>query len=50
MSILYRGSISGGSLNSYSNTSAESVGMVEYVYTNLDEIADIPVDIYEELF
>lgn len=50
MSVLYRGSISGGSLNSYGKTSAESVGMVEYVYTNLDEIADIPTDIYEQLF
>ena len=50
MSVLYRGSISGGSLNSYSKNSKESVGMVEYVYTNLDEIADIPADIYEQLF
>jgi len=50
MGVLYRGSISGGSLNSYSKSSAELVGMVEYVYTNLDEIADIPSDIYEQLF
>jgi hypothetical protein len=50
MSVLYRGSISGGSLSSYSKSSKESIGMVEYVYTNLDEIADIPADIYEQLF
>jgi len=50
MSILYRGSISGGSLSSYSKNSKEAVGMVEYVYTNLDEIADIPADVYEQLF
>jgi hypothetical protein len=50
MSVLYRGSISGGSLNSYAKTSAESIGMVEYVYTNLDEIVNIPADIYEQLF
>jgi len=50
MSVLYRGSISGGSLSSYSTNSKEAVGMVEYVYTNLDEIADIPSDVYEQLF
>lgn len=50
MSLLYRGSLSGGSITTYGKTTPQSVAIVEKVYTNLEDIKDIPSGIYEKIF
>lgn len=50
MSLLYRGSIAGNSITTYGKRNPEHVAVVEKVYTNLKDIKDIPIDIYERIF
>jgi hypothetical protein len=50
MSLLYRGSLSGGSITTYGKRNPEHVAIVEKVYTKLEDIKDIPIDIYERIF
>lgn len=50
MSLLYRGSISGGSITTYGKATPQSVAVVEKVFTKLEDIKDIPVDELERIF
>jgi len=50
MSLLYRGSLSGGSITTYSKSNPSSVAVVEKVFTKLEDIKDIPVDVLERIF
>lgn len=50
MSLLYRGSLSGGSTTTYSKNNANTIAVVEKVFTKLEDIKDIPVDVLERIF
>jgi hypothetical protein len=50
MSLLYRGSLSGGSITTYGKTLPQSVAVVEKVFTKLEDIKDIPIDVLEQIF
>jgi hypothetical protein len=50
MSLLYRGSLSGGSITTYGKSNPNTVAVVEKVFTKLEDIKDIPVDVLERIF
>ena len=50
MSLLYRGSLSGGSITTYGKTTPQSVAIVEKVFTKLEDIKDIPVETVGQIF
>jgi hypothetical protein len=50
MSLLYRGSLSGGSITTYGKTNPQTVAVVEKVFTKLEDIKDIPVETFQQIF